>query len=79
METTVNWISCANGLPEVKPYKKYLVTVEYNGVGNINNRKTMVMTFEEKGRNHIPTWCFNQRDSTWKVLYWAELPNPCQE
>ena len=41
--------------------------------------KTFVMTYEEKGRKNIPTWCWNNRIATWKVLFWAELPEPCQD
>ena len=74
----INWIS-ANNPPKECSYKKYLVTVEYNGDENINGRKTMTMLYEERGKKHIPTWCWNGRTAIWKVLYWAEFPEPCQE
>lgn len=70
----INWISCNEKLPE-KIYKQYLVTIE-NTKGK---RETLVMTFEEKGRKNIPTWCYNHAISDRKVLYWAELPEPCQD
>lgn len=75
----INWISCEEKLPETNAAKQYLVTIKYNGMGNINGRMTMAMTLEEKGRKRIPTWCWNDRTSVWEVLYWAELPEPCQE
>lgn len=74
-----NWVNA-----EIPPDKcdfvhKYLVTVEYIGEGNINNRKTLVMTYEYKGRNKTPTWCWGNRKAPWKVLFWTELPEPCQD
>jgi hypothetical protein len=75
----INWISCKERLPEPKFAQQYIVTVKYDGDGNINGRKTMAMTFEERGRKSIPTWCWNGRASIWEVLYWAEIPEPCQD
>lgn len=75
----INWISADNPPEKCSMCKRYLVTVEYNGEGSINGRKTMCMTFEEKGRKRIPTWCWNDRIAVWKVLFYAELPDPCQD
>lgn len=73
----VEWISADMPPKECSSAKKYLVTVEYDGDGNINGRKTFCMTYEEKGRKRIPTWCFQGGISNWKVLFWAEFPKPC--
>lgn len=71
----INWISCDEKLPEKTGGKQYLVTIE-----NIKGkRQTLVMTFEEKGRKNIPTWCWNHAISGWEVLYWADLPDPCSD
>ena len=37
------------------------------------------MTYEEKGKKHVPTWCWNGKIAIWKVLFWSELPEPCQD
>lgn len=74
----INWISANNPPKEYSVTKGYIVTIKYNGIGNVNGRRTMVMTYQEKGRKNIPTWCWNGRISVWEVLYWAELPEPCQ-
>lgn len=73
----IKWISAVTP-PECNTYEHFLVTVEYDSIDNINGRKTMVMTYEEKGRKRVPTWCWNGTTSIWKVLFWAEMPEPCQ-
>jgi hypothetical protein len=75
----INWISCEEKLPKPDLCKQYLVTIKYDGKENINGRITMIMTFEERGRKHVPTWCWNDRITIWEVLYWTELPEPCQK
>lgn len=75
----INWISANNPPKECSAAEEYLVTVKYDGRGNTNGRKTMFMTYQEKGKKKIPTWCWYDRISIWEVLYWAELPEPCQE
>lgn len=48
----INWIS-ADKPPIVDEYSRaydYLVTVEYNGEGNVNGRATFVMTYEFRGK-----------------------------
>lgn len=77
----INWIS-ADKPPMVDEYSgayDYLVTVEYDGEGSVNGRATFVMTYEFRGRKQTPTWCWKDRPSKWKVLYWAELPEACQD
>ena len=37
------------------------------------------MTYEGKGRKNTPTWCWMGKTAIWKVLFWAEFPEPCQE
>jgi len=73
----IKWISSDMSPKECSCVKEYLVTIEYDSKGSINGRKTMVMTFEEKGRKKLPTWCWGGRIAIWKVLFWAELPDPC--
>ena len=75
----INWISVNNPPKECGVTKEYLVTIKYDGEENINGRKTMFMTYQEKGKKKTPTWCWYDRISIWEVLYWAELPEPCQE
>lgn len=75
----INWISAEIPPEECKSGKEYFVTVEYNGRGNVNRRLTLVMTYEEKGKKKVPTWCWNGRIAVWKVLFWAEFPTPCQD
>ena len=60
-------------------YKQYLVTCEYNGLENINGRQIFVMTYDEKGRKKIPTWCWKDKIAVWKVLFWSKFPEPCQD
>lgn len=74
----IKWISAATP-PQCNDYKKYLVTCKYDSIDNINGRKTMLMTYEEKGRKRVPTWCWNGKISIWEVLFWAEMPEPCQD
>jgi len=76
----INWESVDN--PPIAEYggaHDYLVTVEYNGEGSVNGRATFTMTYELRGRKQTPTWCWRDRASKWKVLYWAELLEPHQE
>lgn len=76
----INWISVDK--PPIAEYggvHDYLVTVEYDGEGNVNDRKTFAMTYEFRGRKQVPTWCWRGRESVWKVLFWAELPDSCQD
>ena len=75
----INWKKAETPPSKCDIGKEYLVTAEYNQDGNVNGRKTFVMTYEEKGRKKIPTWCWNGRIAVWKVLFWAELPEPCQD
>ena len=75
----INWISVTT--PPIAEYggaHDYLVTVEYNGEGSVNGGATFVMTYELRGRKQTPTWCWRGRESKWKVLYWAELPESYQ-
>ena len=74
-----NDVNDTEKLPETDMVKEYLVTAEYTGKGSENGRKVFSMTYEEKGRNHIPTWCCRGTKSVWKVLFWAEFPEPCQD
>ena len=46
----INWISVNNPPKECGVTKEYLVTIKYDGEGNINGRKTMFMTYQEKGK-----------------------------
>lgn len=75
----INWISAETPPTECSMFKEYLVTAEYDRDGSVNGRKTFVMTYEEKGRKHTPTWCWMGRIAVWKVLFWAEFPEPCQD
>ena len=75
----IKWISAKTPPTECSLVKSYLVTCEYGSTGNINGRSTFVMTYEERGRKRIPTWCWNNRIAIWKVLFWAEFPEPCQD
>lgn len=75
----IKWISAETPPTECSMVHDYLVTCAYNGDGNINGRKTLVMTYEEKGRKKIPTWCWDGKITLWKVLFWAEFPEPCQD
>lgn len=75
----INWISAETPPTECSMTKEYFVTVEYNQNGNVNGRKTFSMTYEEKGRKNVPTWCWMGKTATWKVLFWAEFPEPCQD
>lgn len=60
----IKWNNVKDRLPNEKVnfYKKYLVTVKS---GNNGERKTMVMTYEPKGKKRILTWC------------WVELKHLC--
>lgn len=75
----IKWISTETPPTEYSMTKEYLVTCEYNGEGNVNGRLTLVMTYEEKGKKKVPTWCWNGKIAVWKVLFWAEFPTPCQD
>lgn len=75
----IEWISADTPPAKCDFSKEYLVTCEYNGLGNTNGRKTFVMTYDEKGRKKIPTWCWKDRIAAWKVLFWSEFPEPCQD
>lgn len=75
----INWTSVKIQPNRCSSTKEYLVTVKYDGEGNENGRMTMCMTFEKKGRNKIPTWCRKGSASIWEVLFWAELPEACQD
>ena len=75
----INWISAKTPPNMCSMVKEYLVTVKYDGEGNANGRTTMCMTFEQKGRNKVPTWCKKGNASMWEVLFWAEFPDPCQD
>lgn len=75
----IKWNSAETPPTECSMVKEYIVTCEYEGSGNTNKRKTFVMTYEEKGRKKTPTWCWEGRITIWKVLFWAELPEPCQD
>lgn len=75
----IKWISEKTPPTECIFGKRYLVTCEYYGDESINGRKTFVMTYEQKGKKKIPTWCWMGRIAIWKVLFWAELPEPCQD
>ena len=46
----INWISANNPPKECSAAKEYLVTVKYDGRENINGRKTIFMTYQEKGK-----------------------------
>lgn len=75
----IKWISAETPPTEYSMTKEYFVTCEYKGKGNVNGRLTFVMTYEERGRKKVPTWCWNGRIAIWKVLFWAEFPTPCQD
>lgn len=75
----IKWISAETPPTEYSMTKEYFVTCEYKGEGNVNGRLTFVMTYEEKGRKKVPTWCWNGRIAILKVLFWAEFPTPCQD
>lgn len=74
----IKWISVETPPMECSMAKEYLVTAEYKYDGSVNGRKTFVMTYEEKGKKRVPTWCWMGKTAVWKVLFWAELPEPCQ-
>lgn len=46
----INWISATNPPKEFSVVKEYIVTVKYDGTGNVNGRMAMVMTYQEKGK-----------------------------
>lgn len=74
-----NNVNDKDKLPETNRVEEYLVTIEYTGEENINNRMVLSMTYEEKGRKAVPTWCWHHTKSIWKVLFWAKFPDPCQD
>lgn len=73
----IKWISANMLLKECSSAKKYLVTAKYDGDENINGRRTFCMSYEKK-EEKIPTWCFQESISNWKVSFWTEFPKPCQ-
>ena len=75
----INWISAKTPPRKCSMAKEYLVTAEYDQDRSINGRATFVMTYEEKGRKRVPTWCREGSIAIWKVLFWAEFPEPCQD
>lgn len=75
----IKWISAETPPKECSTLKEYLVTVEYDSNGNIKGRRTVIMTYQERGIKNTPTWCWHDRIVFWKVLYWAELPESYQD
>lgn len=46
----IKWINADTPPAKCDFSKEYLVTCEYDGLGNINGRKIFIMTYDEKGR-----------------------------
>lgn len=67
------WIPVDERLPELKENQSYInvnATIEYQ-----NGKRVVVpFTWERKGRNKKPTWCYLGRISDWNVVAWMPLP-----
>ena len=70
-----SWIPVSERLPKLKENQNYInvdATIEYQS----GDRTVVPLTWERKGRNKKPTWCFFGRISDWNVIAWMPLPEP---
>ncbi len=69
------WIPVSERLPElgeIEIFRNVNATIKYPD----GTLKTVPMTYERRGKDKKPTWCYLGRISTWDVTKWKPLPLP---
>lgn len=67
------WVPCVERLPDLEEketYKNVNATIKYQS----GTHKTVPLTWERKGKDKKPTWCYLGRVSDWDVIAWRPLP-----